>query len=143
MEELFKTSIIKGLIFSSYGDLGPQPVYVWPKYYTEKELANVKEEREKQNLLTLTTRDVTQISIKNLSLFISDKAFTPDINIQDLMYFAILPYPDFNVTSLTYFHYINTNSSDSQVPTAFSILVDENSRSFLYNNINRIKPIVI
>jgi len=143
MEELFKTSIIKGLIFSSYGDLGPTPIYVWPKYYTEKELENVKEEREKQNLLTLTTRDVTQISIKNLSLFISDRAFTPDLNIQDLMYFAILPYPDFNVTSLTYFHYINTNSSNSQIPTAFSILVDENSRSFLYNNINRIKPIVI
>ncbi len=143
MEELFKTSIIKGLIFSSYGDLGPTPIYVWPKYYTEKELEDVKEERKKQNLLTLTTRDVTQISIKNLSLFISDRAFTPDLNIQDLMYFAILPYPDFNVTSLTYFHYINTNSSSSQIPTAFSILVDENSRSFLYNNINRIKPIVI
>ncbi len=143
MEELFKTSIIKGLIFSSYGDLGPTPIYVWPKYYTEKELADVKEERKKQNLLTLSTRDVTQISIKNLSLFISDRAFTPDLNIQDLMYFAILPYPDFNVTSLTYFHYIKTNSSNSQIPTAFSILVDENSRSFLYNNINRIKPIVI
>ena len=143
MEELFETSIIKGLIFSSYGDLGPQPIYVWPKYYTEKELEDVKEERERKNLLTLTTRDVTQISIKNLSLFISDQAFTPDIDTENLTYFAILPYPDFNVTSLTYFHYINTNSSKSQIPTAFSILVDENSRSFLYNNINRIKPIVI
>ncbi|MFW9879065.1 MAG: ADP-ribosylation factor-like protein [Candidatus Thorarchaeota archaeon] len=143
MEELFKTSIIKGLIFSSYGDLGPQSIYVWPKYYTEKELENVREQREKQNLLTLTTRDVTQISIKNLSLFISDRAFTPEITTQDLMYFAILPYPDFNATSLTYFHYISKNLSNSQIPTAFSILVDENSRSFLYNNINRIKPIVI
>ncbi|MFX1374624.1 MAG: ADP-ribosylation factor-like protein [Promethearchaeota archaeon] len=143
MEELFKSSIIKGLIFSSYGDLGPQPIYVWPKYYTDKEFEAVKEEREKQNLLTLTTRDVTQISIKNLSLFISDRAFTQDVNTQDLQYFAILPYPDFSVTSLTYFHYIDTKSSNSQIPTAFSILVDENSRSFLYNNINRIKPIVI
>jgi GTPase SAR1 family protein len=143
MEELFKTSIIKGLIFSSYGDLGPSPVYVWPQYYSEKELESVRQEREKQNLLTLSTRDVTQISIKNLSLFISDRAFTPDINIDNLQYFAILPYPDFKVTSLTYFHYINSNSSNSQIPTAFSILVDENSRSFLYNNINRIKPIVI
>lgn len=143
MEELFETSIIKGLIFSSYGDLGPHPIYVWPKYYTEKELENIKEERERRNLLTLTTRDVTQISIKNLSLFISDKVFTPDIDTQNLMYFAILPYPDFSVTSLTYFHYININTSNSQIPTAFSILVEENSRSFLYNNINRIKPIVI
>lgn len=143
MEELFKTSIIKGLIFSSYGDLGPSPIYVWPQYYSEKELEIVKKEREKQNLLTLSTRDVTQISIKNLSLFISDRAFTPDLNIDNLQYFAILPYPDFSVTSLTYFHYIDSNSSNSQIPTAFSILVDENRRSFLYNNINRIKPIVI
>jgi len=143
MEELFTKSIIKGLIFSSYGDLGPSPIYVWPPYYSEKELESVRKERENQNLLTLSTRDVTQISIKNLSLFISDRAFTPEININALQYFAILPYPDFNVTSLTYFHYISSNSSNSQVPTAFSILVDENSRSFLYNNINRIKPIVI
>ncbi|MFX1278179.1 MAG: ADP-ribosylation factor-like protein [Promethearchaeota archaeon] len=143
MEELFKSSIIRGLIFSSYGDLGPQPIYAWPKYYTDKELETVREKREKQNLLTLSTRDVTQISIKNLSLFISDRAFIPDIDIQKLQYFAILPYPDFNVTSLTYFHYISTNSSNSQVPTAFSVLVNENSRSFLYNNINRIKPIII
>ena len=52
MEELFKTSIIKGLIFSSYGDLGPSPVYVWPQYYSEKELESVRQEREKKNLLT-------------------------------------------------------------------------------------------
>ncbi len=143
MEELFKNSIIKGFIFSSYGELGPQPIYVWPKYYSEKELAQIKEERKKENLLTLTTRDVTQISIKNLSLFISDRTFSSSIDVQNLQYFAILPYPDFKVTSLTYFHCINSNSSNSPIPTAFSILVDEYSRSFLYNNINRIKPIVI
>ncbi|MHA2183198.1 MAG: ADP-ribosylation factor-like protein, partial [Promethearchaeota archaeon] len=57
-------------------------------------------------------------------------------------YFAILPYPDFKATSLTYFHYIENNSFEQPVATAFSILVDEYSRSFLYNNINRIKPIV-
>ncbi|MFX1314161.1 MAG: ADP-ribosylation factor-like protein, partial [Promethearchaeota archaeon] len=143
MEEKFKNSIIKGFIFSSYGELGPQPVYVWPKYYSEKELAEIKEETKKQNLLFLTTRDVTQISIKNLSLFISDRTFTPNTDIQNLEYFAILPYPDFKVTSLTYFHCIVSNSSNSPIPSAFSILVDEYSRSFLYNNINRIKPIVI
>ena len=30
MENLFESSIIKGFIFSAYGELGPQPVYTWP-----------------------------------------------------------------------------------------------------------------
>ncbi|MHA2393272.1 MAG: ADP-ribosylation factor-like protein [Promethearchaeota archaeon] len=143
MQELFKTTLIKSLIFSSYGELGPQPIYAWPKYYSEKELEQLKNVKERENLLTLTVRDVTQISIKNLSLFISDREFSQGTDVHGMQYFAILPYPDFKVTSLTYFHYIKTTTSSSLVPTAFSILVDEYSRSFLYNNINRIKPIVI
>ncbi|MHA1986642.1 MAG: ADP-ribosylation factor-like protein [Promethearchaeota archaeon] len=140
MENLFKSSIIKGFIFSSYGELGPQPVYTWPSYYSEKELKEIKKEDIKG--LTLSLRDVTQISIKNLSLFISDREFSQDEGFQNLRYFAILPYPDFKATSLTYFHYIESKSFTQPVATAFSILVDEYSRSFLYNNINRIKPIV-
>jgi len=140
MESLFKSSIIKGFIFSAYGELGPQPVYTWPNYYSEKELKQLK--KEDNETLILSLRDVTQISIKNLSLFISDREFSQNDEFQDLKYFAILPYPDFKATSLTYFHYIENSSFDQPVATAFSILVDEYSRSFLYNNINRIKPIV-
>jgi GTPase SAR1 family protein len=140
MENLFESSIIKGFIFSAYGELGPQPVYSWPNYFSEKELKQIKEENRKS--LVLSLRDVTQISIKNLSLFISDREFSQEEEFQNLKYFAILPYPDFKATSLTYFHYIENNTFDQPVATAFSILVDEYSRSFLYNNINRIKPIV-
>lgn len=140
MENLFESSLIKGFIFSAYGELGPQPVYTWPNYFSEKELKEIKKENLKS--LVLSLRDVTQISIKNLSLFISDREFSQEEDFQDLRYFAILPYPDFKATSLTYFHYIENNSFEQPVATAFSILVDEYSRSFLYNNINRIKPIV-
>ncbi|MHA2181741.1 MAG: hypothetical protein ACXAAH_09990, partial [Promethearchaeota archaeon] len=140
MENLFESSLIKGFIFSAYGELGPQPVYTWPNYFSEKELKLIK--KEDQKTLVLSLRDVTQISIKNLSLFISDREFSQDKEFKNLRYFAILPYPDFKATSLTYFHYIENNSFEQPVATAFSILVDENSRSFLYNNINRIKPIV-
>ena len=86
-------------------------------------------------------RDITQISIKNLSLFISDKIISQEKDLKKIQYFAILPYPDFNTTSLTYFHFIRLGS-EHPVATAFSILVEENSRSFLYNNMNRIKPVV-
>ncbi len=140
MESLFASSLIKGFIFSAYGELGPQPVYTWPNYLSEKEVKQIKNEDKKTLILSL--RDVTQISIKNLSLFISDREFSQDKEFKNLRYFAILPYPDFKATSLTYFHYIENGTFDLPVATAFSILVDEYSRSFLFNNINRIKPIV-
>ncbi|MFW9866790.1 MAG: ADP-ribosylation factor-like protein [Candidatus Thorarchaeota archaeon] len=143
MEELVDSSIIKGFLFSVYAELGPQPLYSWPKFLSERELAKVKNDGDNKDFLLFSLRDVTQISIKNLSLFISDQAFSEDTNVSKLQYFAILPYPDFKVTSLTYFHYVNSNISESPIATAFSILVDEYSRSFLYSNVNRIKPIVI
>ena len=43
MEELFKTSVIKGLIFSSYGDLGPTPIYVWNKLASEDDVADLND----------------------------------------------------------------------------------------------------
>jgi len=143
MDDLLKSSLFSGFIFSAYGELGPQPIYLFPNYVTEKELERLKEQNVEQKNLTLTLRDVTQISIKNLSLFISDQEFSSQEANYELQYFAILPYPDFNATSLTFFHYINNNFSETPTATAFSILVNENNRSFLYNNINRLKPVII
>lgn len=142
MEELLKSSIVKGFVFSVYGELGPTPIYCFPNYISEKELKELTPEQKKQDDLILSYRDITQISIKNLSLFISDKIIHEEKDLQKIQYFAILPYPDFKTTSLTYFHFIRINSESTAIPTAFSILVEENRRSFLYNNINRIKPIV-
>jgi GTPase SAR1 family protein len=143
MEELLKSSIVKGFVFSVYGELGPAPIYTFPNYVTEKELKELTIKQKNKEDLILSYRDITQISIKNLSLFISDKIITEEKDLQKIQYFAILPYPDFKTTSLTYFHFVRINSEKKAVPTAFSILVDENRRSFLYNNINRIKPLVL
>jgi len=142
MEELLKSSIIKGFVLSVFGELGPTPIYCFPNYVNEKEFKELSKESKGQGHLILTYRDITQISIKNLSLFISDKIVIEEKDLTKIQYFAILPYPDFNTTSLTYFHFIRIDSKNHPVPTAFSILAEEKSRSFLYNNINRIKPIV-
>ena len=142
MEELLKSSIIKGFVFSVFGEMGPTPIYCFPNYITEKELQELSNNSKNQDNLILTYRDITQISIKNLSLFISDKIVLEDNNLNKIQYFAILPYPDFKSTSLTYFHFIRTDPKNNPIPTSFSILAEEKSRSFLYNNINRIKPVV-
>lgn len=142
MEELLKSSIIKGFVFSVFGELGPTPIYCFPNYVTDKEFEELIKKSKTKDELILTYRDITQISIKNLSLFISDKLELEEKDLSKVQYFAILPYPDFKTTSLTYFHFIRTDSKTTSIATAFSILAEEKSRSFLYNNINRIKPVV-
>jgi len=143
MEELLQTSIVNGFIFSTYSELGPAPLYCFPNYFSEKEIREIRKNGINDTKLSLSYRDVTQISIKNLSLFISDKITSEEKEQTKIRYFAILPYPDFKVTSLTYFHFIRSSCSENPIATSLSILVKEKSRSFLYNNINRIKPIVI
>ncbi len=142
MEELLKSSIVKGFVVSIYGEMGPTPIYCFPNYFSDKEYKDLEGDLKDKKELILSYRDVTQISIKNLSLFISDRIIEEEKDLQKIQYYAILPYPDFKTTSLTYFHFIRTESKKDATPTAFSILVEENSRNFLYNNINRIKPVV-
>ncbi|MFW9829509.1 MAG: ADP-ribosylation factor-like protein [Candidatus Thorarchaeota archaeon] len=142
MEELLKSSIVKGFVFSIYGEMGPTPIYCFPNYVSDKEYQKLAIKSKDQKELILSYRDITQISIKNLSLFISDRIIQEEKDLKKIQYYAILPYPDFNTTSLTYFHFIPKDSKKNAIASAFSILVQENSRNFLYNNINRIKTII-
>jgi len=140
MEDLLKSSIVAGLIFSAFQKFGPQAVYTFPDCMEEKDIE--KSQDRDDGILRLCQRDYIQISIKNLSLLIGDKAYSEEEDLEDLEYFAILPYPDFKVTSLTYFHFLKTTYKKKPLGTSFSICVDENKRSFLYNNINQLKELV-
>jgi len=113
---------------------------MFPDIIDDDELKELKKKGEKTFRLSL--RDYVQISIKNLSLLLGDKALTDEEYITSRDHFGILPYPDFNLTSLTYFRFVKTDFHDRPTPSAFSILVDENRRSYLYSNVNRIKPLV-
>lgn len=139
MEDLIENSVVKGLLFSAFDKFGPQPIYMFPKEVSEEEAEQFK----LQNIVRLSYRDYTQISIKNLSMMAGDQEFL-DFNkdSEKLPYFAILPFPDFNLTSLTIFHFIKFKSSKEPVASSFSILVDRNSRSFLYNNLTQLKSLV-
>jgi small GTP-binding protein len=68
--------------------------------------------------------------------------FDLDKDFEKLPYFAILPFPDFNLTSLTIFHFIKFKTSQEPIASSFSILVDRNRRSFLYNNLTQLKTLV-
>jgi len=139
MEDLIEKSVIRGLLFSAFDKFGPQPIYMFPKEVSEEEADQFK----LQNIVKLSYRDYTQISIKNLSMMAGEQEFMDlDKDSEKLPYFAILPFPDFNLTSLTIFHFIKFKTSQEPIAASFSILVDRNRRNFLYNNLTQLKSLV-
>ena len=145
LDQLIESSIIKGLTFCVFDKLGPQPIYMFPRPLEIEELENKKKEEKASNILSVSLRDYIQIAIKNISLLIGDGAvFNKEIEIlKKYQYFGIIPFPDLQLTSLTFFHFIDTKSAEMPMASAFCILIDEKKRSFLYNNINRLKNIII
>lgn len=139
MEKLLESSIIKALVLSANTKKGPQPIYTLPEEIDEDNLAKSTE----KSGIKLTFRDYSQISIKNLSLFINTKEIKDEKEIQEYQCYGILPYPDFELASLTYFRLIQNKFIDEPIPLALSILVNENEINYLYNNINRIKEIIL
>jgi len=145
MDKLIESSIIKGLAFCAFDKLGPQPIYMFPQPLEVEELENKKKEEKPKKILEISLRDYMQIAIKNISLLIGDGAvYNKEIEVlKKYQYFGIIPFPDIQITSLTFFHFIDTEFTEIPTASAFCILVDEKKRSFLYNNINRLKNIVI
>ncbi len=143
MEELIKSSIIKSIVFSAYGELGPQAIYVFPKVIKNNKDNTNPSHKIENDIVYLTTRDATQISIKNLSLLIGDGSILEKKDVSNYQYFGIIPFPDYKLTSLTYFHFSDQKFNENPLPSAFSILIDETKRSFLYNNIERIKILIL
>ena len=137
MEKQFDNSVIKSILLSAYDKFGPQPIYMFPEEVSD----NQKVEEKKKNRIRLTYRDYVQISIKNLGLLVADKKLSEQKK-KELNYFAVIPHPDFNMTSLTYFKYIYSKKQGKMIPAALAILAHEKKRSFLYNNIKRLKIIL-
>ncbi|MBN1216089.1 MAG: 50S ribosome-binding GTPase [Candidatus Lokiarchaeota archaeon] len=140
MKKLLSSSIIKAFVYCVHDEIGPQPKYFYPEVIPEKN-GSTPLKREDKGLF-FTFRDYMQIAIKNLSLLLTDELTPKKNEVRDFKYFAIIPYPDFNLTSLTFFYYLVLNSRIKPIETAFSILVEENKRNFLYNNYKQIQTII-
>jgi GTPase SAR1 family protein len=144
MDKLIESSVIKGILFSAFDKLGPQPIYMFPNPINEEQLKKAQLDNEHANKLGITLRDYTQIAIKNISLLLGDgNIFKQNYEaLKDYQHFGIIPFPDYHLTSLSYFHFVNAEFSEIPLAIAFCILIDEKKRSFLYNNINRLKNII-
>ncbi|MHA2287831.1 MAG: hypothetical protein ACXABG_03485, partial [Promethearchaeota archaeon] len=127
MDKLIESSIIKGLTFCVFDKLGPQPIYMFPQPLEIEELEAKKHEGMLKDILTISLRDYIQIAIKNISLLIGDGAvYNKEIEIlKKYQYFGIIPFPDLQLTSLTFFHFVETANSEVPIASAFCILIDE------------------
>jgi len=145
MDDLIESSIVKGLVFCAYDKLGPQPIYMFPKPIKGKDLGPENKEKIGGKGLIMSFTDYMQISIKTLSLLLGDgMLFNKDYALlKRYQYFGVIPFPDFHLTALTFFHFVEVKFDEAPLASAFCILVDENQRGFLYNNINRLKNIVL
>ena len=144
MDKLIESSVIKGLLFSAFDKFGPQPIYMFPVPIEEDQVKKVNSEAGEANKLGITSRDYTQIAIKNITLLLGDGNILNQKQevLMKYRHFGIMPFPDFHLTSLSYFHFIDAKFSDIPLASAFCILIDEKKRSFLYDNINRLKNII-
>ena len=144
MDKLIESSVIKGLLFSAFDKFGPQPIYMFPAPIDEDQVKKANSEEGKANKLGITSRDYTQIAIKNITLLLGDGNILNQEQevLMKYRHFGIMPFPDFHLTSLSYFHFIDAKFSDIPLASAFCILIDEKKRSFLYDNINRLKNII-
>jgi GTPase SAR1 family protein len=144
MDKLIESSVIKGILFSVYDKFGPQPIYMFPDPVDDVQLKKTSSEYGEENKLGITIRDYTQIAIKNISLLLGDgNIFNQESKeLESYQHFGIMPFPDFHLTSLSYFHFSDVKFSEIPLASAFCILIDEKKRSFLYNNINRLKNII-
>ena len=139
INNLIESSILKGIVFSILGKNGPQPIYMFPK-----EISDEKAEKFKKiNVIKLTARDYLQIAVKNLSLLSWDYgSIDSKIDVIKNDYFGIIPYPDFELTSISFFHLIKSDDLKAPIFSVFSVLVEEIKRNFLYNNMDRLRPII-
>ncbi|MHA1707419.1 MAG: ADP-ribosylation factor-like protein [Promethearchaeota archaeon] len=139
MSELKKSSIFKCILLSVYDNFGPRPLYMFPKPVNESENLDDDNKQDEKLFTSFTLRDYTQISIKNLSFLIRDAIELKNDDTSHYDYFGIIPQPDYHCVALTYFHFIKLKNQEVRIPMTFSVLVDENQRNFIHENIEALK----
>lgn len=109
----------------------------------EGEMGIKGEMRQTDKLIqTFTSRDYLQIAIKSVSLLIGEKIFDKDPNLLKLAFFGVLPYPDLDVCAYTYFKFYSLIDSTEPKVCTFSLLIDNNRRYYIYENIKFLRAII-
>ncbi len=140
-EYIFQDLLITGCVFSIYSHMGPEPVLYYPLYpgmdYSKK-IQGIEESNIARNL---NKRTLLQVAVKSVSLLLSDYSFTENLeeDLRNTKILGVLPYPDMESVSLTYFTYYLSKEKGYYLPCTLSLLVQRAPTTFIYDNMGRLK----
>ncbi|TFF98173.1 MAG: hypothetical protein EU547_02265 [Promethearchaeota archaeon] len=119
------SNIIKAIVLSEFGEEGPLPTVI----LTEDSSIN-------KNSCLL-------ISMKTISLLMGDATYQNSHDIEGINYFGVIPFPDHNLTGLTYFFLDpDPNARGKARATTITILVPNVKRTFLYDNMKFLRVVL-
>jgi small GTP-binding protein len=122
-EKTENRNLIKAVILSEFGNDGPYPIICWPE--------------------SLEKRSQLLISMKTISLLMGDSTYQDSSEIDGVNYFGVIPFPDLKYTGLTYFFLIPDPEARGNAKAAtITILVEENNKNFLYENMKYLRVIL-
>jgi hypothetical protein len=173
MLDVLRGDTIRGVVFSNYNEFGYQNLYSFPPSIEEldvhlpidKSLYKQWQQDKDQfftksfspptppptkrfgglrDIALYTERDFLQIAVKSISLLIGEKVLEKDPSLLDMKFYGILPYPDLQVYSYTFFRFYSVTGAEESIPRActFSILIDKAKKNFIYDNHDFLKELV-
>ncbi len=163
MLETIKGDTIRGVVFSNYDEFGYQNLYSFPppiedldvhlpidkslfkNWQLEKDHFFPPSDIESdspptkrfgglKDIVLFTERDYLQIAVKSISLLIGEKVLEKDPSLLGMQFYGILPYPDLQVYSYTFFRFYSTKHEKVPRACTFSLLIDQSKRNFIYDN---------
>lgn len=173
MLDVLRGDTIRGVVFSNYNELGYQNLYSFPPAIEnldvhlpiDKSLYQQWQQEKDQffskplsdptppptkrfgglrDIALYTDRDFLQIAVKSISLLIGEKVLEKDPSLLNLKFYGILPYPDLQIYSYTFFRFYSVSDNDEKIPRActFSLLIDKSKKNFIYDNHDFLKELI-
>jgi Ras-related GTP-binding protein A/B len=124
MENKSKPSeVIAALIFSVFEEEGPMPKICYPD--------------------SMDNTDQLLIAMKSISLLMGEQVYQEGKLFDSIKYFGILPFPDIELTGLTYFFLIHDEGARGKAKAStISLLVKDNHAAFLYENMKQLSVFI-
>ncbi|MHA1110992.1 MAG: hypothetical protein ACTSRE_07805 [Promethearchaeota archaeon] len=173
MLDVLRGDTIRGVVFSNYNEFGYQNLYSFPPPIEELDVhlpidkslyQQWQQDRDQfftkssspqsppptkrfgglRDIALYTERDFLQIAVKSISLLIGEKVLEKDPSLLDMKFYGILPYPDLQVYSYTFFRFYSLSGTEDTIPRActFSLLIDKAKKNFIYDNHDFLKELI-
>ncbi|MBN2156505.1 MAG: hypothetical protein JW776_10725 [Candidatus Lokiarchaeota archaeon] len=104
------------------------------KTFNGPEIPPIKRFGGLSDIMLFTERDFLQIAVKSISLLIGERVLDKDPSLLRMQFYGILPYPDFQVYSYTFFRFYSVIGENIPRACTFSLLIDKNKKNFIYEH---------